>query len=163
MALAFKAFDFMLAWFVWDGVSAVWAGISGSPCYAGVDGVTGEQMTWALPFILSLVLLACAVWTAAAKESCSPKRLGRWETPAAAWSIVLGTIGIQLGWAIKATFDGLFDLVPTHSEHPAAFDVALMLPAALAVALLVAKDVRKKAAAWRSPRPSAATTVPDKV
>ena len=92
--------------------------------------------------LLALALLCCALLAAARakKGCCATKRDARLDTPALACGILLASVGPQLGWAIKATYDNAIKLWPLYKHHAAAVDATFLSVLALAVALASLRD-----------------------
>ena len=93
--------------------------------------------SWLPATLLTLVPLGCAVGAAAGGAACKPTRCCGRQTPATGWGILIGTIGIQLGWAIRATFDNSTKRVALRKDHPAAIDLLLMAAMALLTAAVL--------------------------
>lgn len=122
-----QTLNFMLAWFIWNGFSALWSGLPSSHCFDSIPAVVGEKWGWLVAMVITLALLGYAISAALGGPKCKPQACGKCEAPAIAWDILLATISIQLGWAIKATFDNATKLTSFREEYPVLFDVALML------------------------------------
>jgi len=128
-----RSLEFLLAWLLWDGFVALWRGLPSSPCEG--NGIVGKALvaapifdasrSWQPPLLLMLLLVGCAV--AARKAACRRETCCDLRTPAVAWDLLIGTIGIQLGWATVATLFNAIKAAPLNKARPFAFSGLLFM------------------------------------
>eukprot|EP00966_Prymnesium_polylepis_P221018 5112511-Prymnesium_polylepis.1 len=122
--LAFKTFEFLQAWALWDIIKSLWAGFGWSPCHATNlaamnDGIVPKSLAWVPTLTATIVLVNLAAAQAARppisqrnarifqRAADSYARPGCQETVELGLGIIENTIAVQLGWASKAFFDAL--------------------------------------------------------
>jgi len=115
-ASTLKTLDFLAAWMIFAVLQSSHTPIDCSACFP-VDTphaveTAGPGLAVVLAFVVLVLVFACVVLKAAlgTKADASAKTLAA-EAPACtrwrgnAWTIVLGTLGILLGWAVKDAYD----------------------------------------------------------
>ena len=101
--------------------------IAETPCHRGLEPLIARlEVACVPPLLLSLLLVCCAIRVASGGTQCHPQRVCGFKTVAYAWDSLLLTIGIQLGWGFKATYDTTTNLFQFRRNNDLGFSLALL-------------------------------------
>ena len=131
-AVSHKVYDFLMAWMVYALLHSLYASDATSECFPMetpylMHGLT-EGATLLVMLAIALVYMASATIRAATGNRL-PTRLCGTSMGAACWVVLLGTIGIQLGWSVHVAYEQVVDIFIEAADldmtHEIVTDVAI--------------------------------------